>query len=60
MGGDWHGALAQLESLQGNLWQDPLLVAPEQGDFRPTPASPCLPGNKGCDLRGALAPNELR
>ncbi len=58
MGGDWHGALAQLENLQGNLWQDPLLVAPEQGDFRPTPASPCLSSNNGCGLRGALAPTE--
>ncbi len=53
-GGDWVGALAGMEGIDGNFSADPLFcVPPPGGTYTLQPGSPCGP-NGPCGLIGAL------
>lgn len=56
-GGDWVGALAGQQGVNGNFAQDPLFCDAPAGDLRLASGSPCLPGNHpdgaDCALIGA-------
>jgi hypothetical protein len=53
-GGDWVGALAGQEGINGNICADPLFCDPENDDFTLGEGSPCAPGqNPDCGLVGA-------
>ncbi len=43
--GDWLGAIAGQDTLNGNLAVEPLLCDPEAGDYQLCADSPCLPAN---------------
>jgi len=53
--GDWIGALAGQDTLNGNIFEDPLFCDPESGDFALAADSPCLPVFNSCGvLMGAF------
>jgi hypothetical protein len=43
---EWDHSLTDLDG-EGNFWADPLLVDPENGDFRFQPGSPCIDAADG-------------
>jgi hypothetical protein len=56
-GGNWVGAIAVLNGVQGNFSSDPGFCRAHAGYYRLCDTSPCLPGNHGgyaCGLIGAL------
>jgi predicted outer membrane repeat protein len=70
-GGDWVWWIADMDTVYGNLCEDPLFCDPENGDFRLQTCSPCVPGHHprghdcggligargvGCDCRNPDAP----
>ncbi|MCK4303248.1 MAG: right-handed parallel beta-helix repeat-containing protein [Candidatus Eisenbacteria sp.] len=55
-GGDWVGCVASQLGVNGNIWEDPELCAPEQLNFALREGSPCGPeSNPSCGLIGAVA-----
>ena len=52
-GGDWVGCLEDQAGQNGNLWADPLLCDPANGDFHLAEDSPCGPAGQPCGLIGA-------
>jgi len=54
-GGDWTGCIAGQDTVNNNLWADPLFCEPESGDFSLRRDSPCAPDDSpaGCGLIGA-------
>jgi len=54
-GGDYTGCFEGLESVNGNLWDDPQLCEVEAGEYFLFLGSPCLPQHNDCDTNiGAL------
>jgi predicted outer membrane repeat protein len=55
-GGDWAGCIADQESINGNMSDDPLFCDRPGGDYTIDAQSPCAPDNSGgCGLVGALS-----
>jgi hypothetical protein len=48
-GGDWTGALADFDGVNGNIWEDPLFIDMENGDCRVETGSPCAPWINSCE-----------
>jgi len=59
-GGDWLGCISDQYGINGNICEDPLFCAPEEGDLYLHKESPCAPftvPNPECDLIGGLPVN---
>jgi len=52
--GDWVGAMAGQNGLDGNISADPLFCDPDDGDFTLSEHSPCAPAQSGCGTMGAF------
>ena len=54
-GGDWVGCIAGQDSVNNNLWADPMFCDPDAGNFTLAENSPCAPDHSplGCGLIGA-------
>ena len=48
--GDWVGCIAGQDTMNGNLWADPLFCEPDSGDYRIEEDSPCAPPNNSCGV----------
>ena len=48
--GDWVGAIAALQGINGNLWVDPLFCDAYSDTFDLAEDSECLPGNNSCGV----------
>lgn len=52
-GGDWIGNYAGQLGVRGNISKDPLFCAPDRGNFRLLPESPCGSDSTRCGTMGA-------
>ena len=52
-GGDWIGSYSSQLGVRGNISGNPLFCAPENGNFRLLPESPCCSDSSGCGTMGA-------